>query len=211
MGIIEILGIRYKLTVIVLVISITGFVVGCGSSEREMHGDDDYEFTFVADAGSTTTVAVSDVPLEAPTVEPTEDPVIEEVSLEFGKTVITVEGERLTEVPLLVPVSLRIGQKLSSPSLLSGLGIEFLEVIEDTRCPENIECSTVGRATVSVKVGGHRSSLGSTTLTLEDGQVEPSIKKLGKYSAVFISLEPFPVEGEDIDLADYVGTFAVMD
>tara|TARA_B100001013_G_scaffold92830_1_gene51700 strand:+ start:936 stop:1583 length:648 start_codon:yes stop_codon:yes gene_type:complete len=215
MKIIKILGIRYKLTIVVLVISITGFVVGCGSSEREMLGDDDYEFTFVADAGSTPTVAVSDVPFEEPTVEPTveptEEPVIEEVNLEFGETVIAAEGERLTEVPLLVPVSLRIGQKLSSPSLLSGLGIEFLEVIEDTRCPENTECSTVGRATVSVKVGGHRSSLGSTTLTLEDGQVGPSIKKLGKYSAVFISLEPFPVEGEDIDLDDYVGTFAVID
>ena len=214
MKIIKILGIRYKLTIVVLVISITGFVVGCGGSEREMHGDDDYEFTFVADAGSTPTVAVSDVPFEEPTVEPTveptKEPVIEEVNLEFGETVIAAEGERLTEVPLLVPVSLRIGQKLSSPSLLSGLGIEFLEIIEDTRCPENTECSTSGRATVSVKVGGHRSSLGSTTLTLEDGQVGPSIKKLGKYSAVFISLEPFPVEGEDIDPADYVGTFAVI-
>ena len=149
-------------------------------------------------------------PTVEPTAEPTEEPVIEEVNLEFGETVIAAEGERLTEVPLLVPVSIRIGQKLSSPSLLSGLGIEFLEIIEDTRCPENTECSTSGRATVSVKVGGHRSSLGSTTLTLEDGQVGPSIKKLGKYSAVFISLEPFPVEGEDIDPADYVGTFAVI-
>ena len=129
MKIIKILGIRYKLTIVVLVISITGFVVGCGSSEREMLGDDDYEFTFVADAGSTPTVAVSDVPFEEPTVEPTveptEEPVIEEVNLEFGETVIAAEGERLTEVPLLVPVSLRIGQKLSSPSLLSGLGMNF--------------------------------------------------------------------------------------
>ena len=86
MKIIKILGIRYKLTIVVLVISITGFVVGCGSSEREMLGDDDYEFTFVADAGSTPTVAVSDVPFEEPTVEPivepTEEPVIEEVNLE---------------------------------------------------------------------------------------------------------------------------------
>ena len=127
----------------------------------------------------------------------------------LGETIVAPEGQRATEAPLLTPVSLKIGQKLASPSLVSGLTIDFVEVLEDTRC-EGSGCEGPGSATVRVKTASGVLDTGETTLVIEGGQTEPTVKKLGKFSAVLVSLEPVPGPGETIDPADYVGTFAVL-
>lgn len=131
-------------------------------------------------------------------------------SLQLGETIVAPEGQRATEAPLLTPVSLRLGQKLASPSLVSGLTIDFVEVVEDTRCPAGAECPSPGSVTVRIKTASGVLDTGDTTLVLQDGQTEPTVKKLGKFSAVFISLEPLPEEGKTIAPEDYVGTFAVL-
>ncbi len=127
----------------------------------------------------------------------------------LGETIVAPEGQRATEAPLLTPVSLRIGQKLASPSLVSGLTIDFVEVLEDTRC-EGSGCDGPGSATVRIKTASGVLDTGETTLVIEGGQTEPTVKKLGKFSAVLVSLEPVPGPGETIDPDDYVGTFAVL-
>ena len=144
-------------------------------------------------------------------IEPTAAPEAKATGLALGQTVIAPEGQRLTEVPLLTPVALRIGQKLASPSLVSGLAIDFVEVVEDSRCPIGAECPSPGTATVRIKTTSGVLDTGETTLVLESGQTEPTIKKLGKFSAVFVSLEPVPTEGETIDPDDYVATLAVLE
>ena len=129
--------------------------------------------------------------------------------LNLGETIIAPEGQRATEAPLLTPVSLKIGQKLASPDLVSGLTIDFVEVLEDTRC-EGAGCESPGSATVRIKTASGTLDTGETTLVIEGGQTEPTVKKLGKFSAVLVSLEPVPGPGETIDPADYVGTFTVL-
>ena len=166
------------------------------------------------DAGATRPTPTS-APQTTPTaqapVEPTEAPEVEETGLVLGETVIAPEGQRSTEVPLLTPVALRIGQKLASPSLVSGLAIDFVQVVEDSRCPIGAECPTPGTVTVRINTSAGVTDTGETTLVLEAGQTEPTVKKLGRFSAVFISLEPLPVEGETVDPEDYVATFAVLE
>ena len=159
----------------------------------------------------TPTLAPQATPTTQVKVESTEAPEVEETGLTFGETVIAPEGQRSTEVPLLTPVALRIGQKLASPSLVSGLTIDFVEVVEDSRCPVGAECPTPGTVTVTIKTAAGVTDTGETTLVIEAGQTEPTVKKLGKFSAVFVSLEPVPTEGETIDPDDYVGTFAVLE
>ena len=159
----------------------------------------------------TPTVAPQATPTAQVPVEPTAAPEAEATGVSLGETVIAPEGQRSTEVPLLTPVALRIGQKLASPSLVSGLAIDFVEVVEDSRCPIGTECPTPGTATVRIKTAAGVTDTGETTLVLEDGQTEPTVKKLGKFSAVFVSLEPVPTEGETIAPNDYVATFAVLE
>lgn len=159
----------------------------------------------------TPTSAPQTTPTAQAPVEPAEAPEVEETGLVLGETVIAPEGQRSTEVPLLTPVALRIGQKLASPSLVSGLAIDFVEVVEDSRCPIGAECPTPGTVTVRINTAAGVTDTGETTLVLEAGQTEPTVKKLGKFSAVFISLEPLPTEGETVDPDDYVATFAVLE
>ena len=163
-----------------------------------------------------TTVTVAEAsPTDVPAPEATEVTVVEEPAAEsdgpvFQDTVVAPEGQRTTEVLNNIPVALHLEQKLSSPSLVSGLTVLFVEVVEDSRCPTGDECDSPGTVTIRVDTASGTLPTGDTTLVLEVGQVGPTIKKLGKFSAVFLSMEPYPVSGEPIDLADYVATLAVI-
>ena len=149
------------------------------------------------------TEVMEDTVVEEPVVEVTDGPVFED-------TVMAPEGQRTTEVLINIPVALHLDQKIASPSLVSGLSVFFLEVIEDSRCPTGDECASPGTVTIRVDTASGVLPTGETTLILEAGHTEPTIKKLGKFSVAFLSMEPYPVSGETIDLADYVATLAVL-
>ena len=154
-------------------------------------------------------------PTDVPAPESTQAAMVEEPAAEsdgpvFENTVMAPEGQRTTEVLNNIPVALHLEQKLASPSLVSGLSVVFVEVIEDSRCPTGDECDSPGTVTIRVDTASGTLSTGDTTLILEAGQTGPTIKKLGKFSVVFLSMEPYPAAGETIDLADYVATLAII-
>ncbi|MBM3944481.1 MAG: hypothetical protein FJ317_03195 [SAR202 cluster bacterium] len=72
------------------------------------------------------------------------------------------------------------------------LNVTLIRVVEDSRCPEGTECVTAGSASVVIDVKSGGIPFGETTLTLEAGQTEPTIKSLGKYSVAFVALDPYP-------------------
>ena len=166
-----------------------------------------------AEPGGVELTVVTEVqasPTDVPAPEATEVTVAESDGPVFEDTVMAPAGQRTTEVLNNIPVALHLDQKLSSPSLVSGLTVLFVEVVEDSRCPTGDECDSPGTVTIRVDTASGTLPTGDTTLVLEVGQVGPTIKKLGKFSAVFLSMEPYPVSGEPIDLADYVATLAVI-
>ena len=158
----------------------------------------------------------TDVPETEAMEEAMEETAVEETAMEeadgpvFADTVMAAEGERTTEVLINIPVALHIDQKIASPSLVSGLSVFFLEVVEDSRCPTGDECESPGTVTIRVDTASGVLPTGETTLILEADHTEPTIKKLGKFSVAFLSMEPYPVSGETIELADYVATLAVL-
>lgn len=142
-------------------------------------------------------------------VEPTEEPAEQEEIIFLG-TVVAIEGKRTTEEPLFTPVALRIGQRIASPTMTGGLTILFAEVLEDSRCPVGAECPTKGKAVIRTESWSNVTELGEIILALEEGQAAPTVKKITRYSAVLISLEPHPVEGETIGPSEYVAVIAVI-
>ena len=138
-----------------------------------------------------------------------EEEVVEQAQVEFLETVIADEG-RTTERPLFTPVALKIGQKIASPTLPGGLTVLFAEVLEDSRCPIGAECPTKGKVVIRTELASNVTPLGGLVLTIEEGQEGPTIKKVSLYSTVFISLDPYPVEGETIDPSEYVAVIAVI-
>ncbi len=174
--------------------------------------DSDSADTVTEEPTAVTEVQAS--PTDVPAPEATEVTLAEEPADETGPvfkdTVIAPVGQRTTEVLNNIPVALHLEQKLASPSLVSGLSVVFIEVVEDSRCPTGDECDSPGTVTIRVDTASGVLPTGETTLILEAGQTEPTIKKLGKFSVVYLSMEPYPVSGETIDLADYVATLAVI-
>ena len=96
-------------------------------------------------------------------------------------------------VPNGQPVRLPIGGVLASPSLQTGLVAVFLEVISDTRCPSGETCDEPGQATILLELRQQDAPFGTTEMVLGGDQTLPSVKKLGKFSTVFVALDPVPV------------------
>ena len=86
----------------------------------------------------------------------------------------------------------------------------FAEVLEDSRCPIGSDCPDPGKMVIRTELASNVTPLGELVMTIEEGQDGPTVKKVSKYSAVFISLEPHPVEGETIDPSEYVAVIAVI-
>lgn len=151
-------------------------------------------------------------PTRTPTPEPTptEEPAIDEAALEFAEPVDADPGIGKTSVELATPVRLGIGQEISSPLGPGGLIVEFLGVVEDTRCPVGETCAEPGRAVIRVKLRVPAGPLGESEIALEGGQAGPTVQKFGRYSLVFLALEPEPAAGVDLDPDEAIAILAVI-
>jgi len=142
--------------------------------------------TGTADPQLPTPAAIVDtpVPIATPVIvgrdvyeDPLEDPIDAEPDV------------RANQVPNGQPVRLPIGGILASPSLQTGLVAVFLEVISDTRCPSGETCDEPGQATILLELRQQDAPFGTTEMILGGDQALPSVKKLGKFSTVFVDLE----------------------
>ena len=142
--------------------------------------------TGTADPQLPTPAAIVDTPVPTATAvivgrdvyeEPLEDPIEAEPD---GSASLVPNGQ---------PVRLPIGGIIASPSLQTGLVAVFIEVISDTRCPTGETCDEPGEAIILLELRQQDAPFGTTEMTLGADQALPSVKKLGKYSTVFVDLE----------------------
>ena len=95
------------------------------------------------------------------------------------------------------PETPKIGIKVSKGEtvVLKGVSIKFLEVVEDSRCPEGVNCIWAGRAIVKVEVTSNGKS---EEKTLIFGEVRPGEEKnTNLYSSANfaingLTLNPYP-------------------
>ena len=96
-------------------------------------------------------------------------------------------------------VSLSIGQR----ALITGenLEIRFEEVVEDSRCPKNVNCIWEGRvsAVVEISTGDSSQQLKLTQPGLTDQHTMETYKD---YQLTF-KVEPYPEEGKEIAADEY--------
>jgi hypothetical protein len=103
---------------------------------------------------------------------------------------MTVDGRNFT---------LAIGQ--SATIVDEKLGIKFLDVTEDSRCPKNVTCIWEGRVTCSLEVtkDGLKESVNLTQPGLTDAAAG---QPLDGYTARF-TVAPYPEAGKQIAKSDY--------
>lgn len=73
--------------------------------------------------------------------------------------------------------------------------------INDSRCPSDVECVWAGKADVSIEI--QSPVTGTIVLSTIDENIYHSIDTLGNYSFQLLSVSPYPVSTETIDLEDY--------
>ena len=95
---------------------------------------------------------------------------------------------------------LAVGQAASlEPGPVS---IEFLGVVEDSRCPQDVECIQAGRAVVSLRIDGDEVRLTAGA---------PNVANAGGYALEATALVPYPVSTDDPEERDYVATLLVRE
>ena len=74
------------------------------------------------------------------------------------------------------------------PVRLEGISLEFIRVVEDSRCPKNVTCVWQGAATVALKV----LVRAPTELTLATAPAETASKVIEGYRIELLDLAPYP-------------------
>jgi hypothetical protein len=109
---------------------------------------------------------------------------------------------------------------LNEPLTLSGgqaglissenLRLRFAEVLEDSRCPTQVECFWTGQARIAIAV-----QLGDSDSTTVEFNTNPApgqtvkVADVGQYSIELLSLEPYPQTPDPIPFEDYRASLTV--
>ena len=87
------------------------------------------------------------------------------------------------------------------------LKVTFLDVLEDSRCPEGVQCIRAGVVTLLINVNKDDFDLGDTSITLGEGN--SSVVQAGGYNITLLSVEPYPTAGKEIEITDYSAKFKI--
>ena len=107
-----------------------------------------------------------------------------------------------------VHVDCEFGLKSGTEVLVkeAGMNLRFVDMVEDSRCPEGVDCIWAGngKITLTVKQGKHKSvSFELNTNT------EPLSFIYQGYAITLVKLAPYPKDGVAVKKAEYVATLKV--
>lgn len=110
------------------------------------------------------------------------------------------------------PVTLRKGQWAAFSK--RPLEMSFLRVVQDSRCPTNVQCIRAGEAVVQFAGKSSEGGFGTFLAELPAG-ASPTDSlpwtTWGSYRIRVLRLEPYPVAGIEPDSSAFVATFLVTD
>ncbi|NKB71398.1 MAG: hypothetical protein GKR89_30365 [Candidatus Latescibacteria bacterium] len=88
------------------------------------------------------------------------------------------------------------------------LRLEWLAV-EDSRCPEGVDCVWEGQVQVSLGVSREDEDLGAFDIVLHAGDEEEARIEIGPHAIGLVAVEPYPVFGVETTRQDYVAKLVV--
>lgn len=127
------------------------------------------------------------------------------LSLILALTALAVSRDGdIRSVPLNKEFQIKAGEKVSLEK--SSLTLSFTEVVEDSRCPENVKCIWAGNGKVALLISATGRRPGKVNLNT---MLEPKQDSYGGYDVKLVKLDPYPKEGTAIGKGDYVATLLV--
>ena len=82
--------------------------------------------------------------------------------------------------------------------------IEVAEVVEDSRCPKNVDCVWAGQVKIKFSLETKEEEAQNLVLTLRDDRPEEDKKVINGYSYQLLSVYPYPEAGKKIEPHDYI-------
>ncbi len=135
--------------------------------------------------------------------EPTAE---EPTSMPITPSEPTIEG--VLTMNLHEPFALPAGESVSVAA--TDLRVTFTNVVEDSRCPTDVECFWTGRAVVEMEVQAGTDA--PQTITFDTNPAPTELRdtiEVAGYSIHLQSLDPYPKTPDPISFADYVATVVV--
>ena len=114
--------------------------------------------------------------------------------------VACAQNRQPEDFPQTVELQPRASQKLSS-----GLTIRFTSVLEDSRCPTDVQCAWEGNAEILLELSGGDQE----TVHLNTGSQFPGTEVYNGYTITLQELKPYPVQGTSIAESDYTAVLSV--
>jgi hypothetical protein len=102
------------------------------------------------------------------------------ISLGLAATAFAAEPERLT---------LRIGEQKTAKD--AGIKVKFVSVVEDSRCPANVNCIWAGNAKVQIRITDTKGRAPAETVVLNTNGT-PQSERFYVYSVSVVGLTPQP-------------------
>ena len=101
-------------------------------------------------------------------------------------------------------VKLRIAQEKTAPC--TGIKIKFVSVVEDSRCPQGVNCIWAGVAKIKIQL--RKAGKSAQEFELNTNQMDKSITFEG-HEMKLASLTPYPKSGSAIKASAYSATITI--
>jgi hypothetical protein len=88
------------------------------------------------------------------------------------------------------------------------LTLKFVVILEDSRCPEGVQCIWAGNARIELAVT--RAGEDTTSLELNTNDRYPVEAQYLDYTITLIDLKPYPKAAEQIDIENYTATIEIQ-
>jgi len=99
------------------------------------------------------------------------------------------------------PFDIKLNQSIYIKS--ENLEIEFLEVMEDSRCPVSSICKWEGQAIVLLRLQSSDNHSSKINLTQRKGHPDLAVGKINEYQIKLNMINPYPTLKEKINISDY--------
>lgn len=90
-----------------------------------------------------------------------------------------------------------------------GLAVTFVRVVEDSRCPHDMDCVWAGQVIVALALAQDGQDLGELNLTLGAELATPAPQLLGAYLIQILAVDPYPQSLGGVLPDEYVVTLQV--
>jgi hypothetical protein len=117
------------------------------------------------------------------------------------------QRNKLVDTDFATSFQLRIGQTAIIKSV--GFELKFLNVVKDSRCPNDLNCFESGQIEIAVEIIVKDRSYGNLQMIHNASHENLRIIKVNNYLIKFVKAEPYPKNTHRIKASDYVITLMI--